>query len=208
MILNLLDHRLFLKSEWRLLYDQMLDIAYFINFLKQPSFESRDSSKKGKLKTVVILLLLEIPIMLLILLVASHLEHNGLLPIPDNSLPDFIDSIGLATILVAGVIVLPLFEELIVRSYLTFPRFYFSNYWLKKFGYILYGSAFIFAIAHLFNFSTFDKHIYFLPIAIAPQFILGIFTGYIRIIFGLSWSYLFHSMHNLVFLSLYLISGE
>jgi hypothetical protein len=52
---------------------------------------------------------------------------------------------------------------------------------------------------------------FFLPILVLPQFIIGLFLGYIRIKFNMFFAILFHMLHNLIFLSLFffaLQSGE
>jgi len=135
------------------------------------------------------------------------LERFSVLPVADNSLGSLAEPLGSITLLFVGVIIFPLFEELLFRGYLTFPR-YFGGCRLKRgFGVVFYLSSAFFAAAHLCNFSSLNPF-YSIPVVIAPQFILGTFTGYIRIVFGLHWSYLFHSMHNLVFLSAYMFFGE
>jgi hypothetical protein len=40
----------------------------------------------------------------------------------------------------------------------------------------------------------------FIPLLTAPQFITGLFIGYLRVRFGLIWGILLHFLHNLIFL--------
>ena len=65
-----------------------------------------------------------------------------------------------------------------------------------------------FGLIHILNFEP-SLNIYLLaPILVAPQIVIGINLGYLRIRFGLIWSILFHAFHNGILLSIALLTGE
>jgi len=80
-------------------------------------------------------------------------------------------------------------------------------FYLKRFVYIFYGSALLFALLHLFNFLDF-KQIWFLaPLLILPQFILGLILGFVRMKFGLAWAIANHLIHNAVLVTPVILIG-
>lgn len=69
---------------------------------------------------------------------------------------------------------------------------------LKYFKYLYFLSALIFGLVHLFNIDHFSiVTLVVSPILILPQFVSGLFLGYIRMKFGIFYSILFHSLMNL-----------
>jgi len=181
-------------------------LTAFLYFLKYPTTEKiPDIDIFDKVKIVLTLIVIELPIMIMVLTVAAILDYFKFLPLPSSSLPDLIDPLGLILILILGTIVLPGIEEIIFRSYLVLPKSLNNYIWTRKFGHVFYASSMVFACAHLINFSDKTQAILFAPILLAPQFILGIFAGYLRVKFGIIWGFFFHSIHNLIFLSLFII---
>jgi hypothetical protein len=83
---------------------------------------------------------------------------------------------------------------------------YIINIWNKKFTWVFYISAGTFGMLHISNYSP--KFIIFLlmPILVLPQFIVGLFCGYIRIRLGFFWGYFLHAAHNFVFIVPFLIT--
>lgn len=82
-----------------------------------------------------------------------------------------------------------------------------NNYYAKHFGLIFYLAAFSFAIVHAFNFFTLRDIWFLLPLLIAPQLIMGILFGYIRMRYGLIWSIFNHFLHNMLLTAPFLILG-
>jgi len=76
-------------------------------------------------------------------------------------------------------------------------KFLYSNY---KIYY--YTSALIFSGLHITNFiNIIPKELYYLsPIYVLPQFIFGLFAGYIRIKNGFIFAIIFHFIFNLPFI--------
>jgi len=84
---------------------------------------------------------------------------------------------------------------------------YIISIWSRKFIWVFYLSAAIFGMLHISNYSP--KLITFLlmPILVLPQFIVGLFCGYIRIRLGFFWGYLLHVSHNFIFIIPFLITA-
>ena len=68
----------------------------------------------------------------------------------------------------------------------------------KSFNYFFYGSAFVFALMHISNFSPYNYHVYlFYPFYTLPQFVMGLFIGYVRMKHGFISGWSLHSLINL-----------
>ncbi|NOS55177.1 MAG: CPBP family intramembrane metalloprotease [Cyclobacteriaceae bacterium] len=125
---------------------------------------------------------------------------------PLRELRGIINLHGYTFFLLLVVIILPFCEELVFRSYLTWPRFFKQKFLIDHFGWIFYASAVLFALVHISNYP--DEEInQFIPILISPQFITGLFAGYLRVKFGLLWGFLFHALHNLFLLIVLIAFG-
>lgn len=82
---------------------------------------------------------------------------------------------------------------------------YFILFFKKKYTLLFYISALVFGLVHIPNFSQSlpGELRIFSIIFILPQFFVGVFTAYLRIRLGLSWSILLHTCFNLPSLILY-----
>jgi len=88
--------------------------------------------------------------------------------------------------------------------------FYFSkkyqliikDFWQKNFRWIYYFSAITFGFFHFSNFDLAPSSFLLIPILTLPHTIGGLFFGYIRIKHGFIYSLIFHSLNNLISLSL------
>ncbi len=124
-------------------------------------------------------------------------------------------------VLLLVVIIIPFIEEIIFRLFLRFKRnyllqmiisafpqtkTYILNFWNKNFGYIFYLSALGFALIHITNFDSGSTIPYLFPILVLPQFITGLFTGYLRVRYNFMTGYLLHALHNAVFITIALLS--
>lgn len=80
------------------------------------------------------------------------------------------------------------------------PQFYSVYFYLF---------AVLFATIHIGNFEKAVplEYLWFVPLLILPQFIMGIFFGYIRLKNGFLWGVLMHSLTNLPAVVLYLMSA-
>ncbi len=101
--------------------------------------------------------------------------------------------------------------EILLLSIYFAGRELFNKYiisaWNSKFSWVFYISAATFGMLHISNYSP--KLITFLlmPILVLPQFIVGLFCGYIRLRLGFFWGYFFHASHNFVFIVPFLITA-
>jgi len=99
------------------------------------------------------------------------------------------------------VVLAPVLEEMIFRGPLGF--FKTSPY----FPFAFYCSFVLFGLIHLGNFEITPAVLLLSPLLVAPQTIMGVFLGYIRVRLGLSWAILLHASHNGI-LFLFVSMGE
>ncbi len=182
----------------------------FFSFLKKPNIDERpNKSALFKIKYLFQLALIELPLMGLILALVYFLYEYGFIIQSADPLSPFralVERYGYTLFLLLGIIAVPFCEEVIFRSYLTWPRFFNQRFLKTHFGLLFYVSAILFALAHIPNIP--DEEInFFIPILITPQFFTGLFTGYLRVKFGLLWGFLFHALHNLFCITLLIALG-
>jgi hypothetical protein len=97
-------------------------------------------------------------------------------------------------VLLAGIILAPVLEELIFRG----PLIFFRN--SRFFPYIFYGITLLFGFYHITNFELSRQVLLLSPLLVAPQLCVGVFLGYIRVRFGLLWAMLLHALYNFALL--------
>ena len=197
-----------------------------ISFLKNPIDEAGpELSVAEKFKTLIYLLIIEIPIMGVLVLLISGLETLGLIDADKHKILDMIKSYPVILLLILTVIVGPLIEELIFRLYLRYKdnyalRFlisivsltgvrnkqkaekFFISLWEKRYKFIFYFSAVIFGVIHISNYEFSYAILLLSPILVAPQIILGLIIGYLRIRNGFVLGLLLHSLHNAFFIGI------
>lgn len=194
------------------------------SFLKNPKDEQDiDQSKQKKVKILFSLLAIDIPIMVLLSVLINNLAKLGWVKIENHQLKLLMDIMPIGLVFLLAVIIIPFIEEIIFRFLLRFKRNYFIqiiislfpqtktpflNFWNKKFGYIFYLSAIVFAFIHITNYDSNDNIIYLIPILVLPQFIMGLFLGYLRVRYNFMLGYFMHALHNAIFISVALFSME
>jgi len=87
-------------------------------------------------------------------------------------------------------IIAPLIEELIFRG----PLIFFKS--SRFFPLAFYISFLAFGAIHIGNFENLENAIWLSPLLVAPQLIMGVFLGFIRVKLGLLWAMLLHGCHN------------
>lgn len=98
------------------------------------------------------------------------------------------------------VVLAPTIEELIFRG----PLVFFKR--SSLFPLAFYLSCLVFGLVHLSNFENGSSMIWWAPLLVAPQIIMGFFLGFIRVRLGLIFAILMHMGHNgLLFLLISLI---
>ena len=193
-------------------------------FLKNPVDQQDQNQNIGfKSKNLLSILALDVLIMLVLLAVLYIIENTGLIDTKDHRLLKLIEQVPLWLIFIIAVIILPFIEEIIFRLYLRLKHNYplqflffilsaggkkqsesvvarIENKWHKYYKIIFYFSAVLFALIHLVNYDISPKVLVFAPLLFAPQFLVGLLTGYIRVKFGFLWGFYLHALHNLIFL--------
>ncbi len=69
---------------------------------------------------------------------------------------------------------------------------------LRRFYFAFYLSCFLFSLIHFTNYHPASyKLLLSMPLIILPQFIGGAFLGFVRMKYGIKYSFLFHSITNI-----------
>ena len=97
---------------------------------------------------------------------------------------------SLFTVFCLMAIVAPIIEELIFRG----PLVFFKS--SRFFPLAYYISFLAFGAIHIGNFQNLEEAVFIAPLLVAPQLIMGVFLGFIRVKLGLSWAVLLHGCHN------------
>lgn len=199
-----------------------------IIFLKKPSDSIYPiQSIKSKLNSLLTILIIDLLVIAIISFIINILDNFINLNLQNHQILILLELIPIWLVIVLVVIILPFFEELIFRLFLRFEYNYYiktiikvlsiflnvqniENYyksiWFSKYIYIFYFSSIAFAFVHLSNFDLNSIILITIPILILPQFVLGLFIGYLRVRFSFILGFLFHSIHNLIFIVITLIS--
>ena len=201
-------------------------------FIKKPVELSEDkASLQLKIGTCGALFLIQIPPLLVLMALVGGLEQLGLWDEDMHSLQKIFQEMEPVLIFLFAVIMAPLLEEVMFRLILRFRSNFLilwsihigvalhlgqkrsllktaRKVWDKFYGWIFYLMALAFGLMHIMNFEP-SLNIYLLaPILVAPQILIGINLGYLRVRFGLIWSILFHAFYNGVLMSIALLTGE
>ena len=199
-------------------------------FLKNPKDEAGPKrTVVQKVKTLLSLLLIEIPIMVVLILLISGLDQLGLVDTENHAMENLIKSVSIPVLLLVVVIIIPFFEELLFRLYLRYKDNYalhfivavasltgkrnqqkaatfLSSVWTKRYKFIFYFSAVFFGMVHLTNFEFSYTILLLSPILVAPQIILGLIIGYLRVRDGFISGFLMHGLHNALFIGIGILS--
>ena len=194
----------------------------FSNFLKCPADKQDiNQSKQQKTKRLFSLLAIDIPIMILLSMLMYSFDKLGWVEIENHKVGLQLDSNPVWLVLLFAVIILPFVEEIIFRLFLRFKKNYplrvviaafprtkkvICSFWNKKYGYVFYLAAVAFALLHIKNYDFENTKVFIFPILVLPQFMLGLFIGYLRVRYNFMLGYLLHALHNAVFITVALLS--
>ncbi len=78
----------------------------------------------------------------------------------------------------------------------------------KIFPFLFYLSALVFALVHLSNFQIGPERWVIAPLFVLPQFILGLYLGYVRIRNNIFYSIYIHALNNLIPIILFLAADK
>lgn len=195
----------------------------FYAFLISPTENKDDkASTKNKIAQLISIFFLNLPVVIVLILIIGIVESTGAYNTEKHKISDLLnESPRLA--LFSAVIIAPLIEELIFRTYLVkkyspikilsiISHFFMlknkdlaynilSSYWEKYYKYIIYFSAFIFGLVHITNYDINTNLLLFSPLVISPQIYIGLCLAYLRVKFGLIWAMAYHSFYNFILMA-------
>lgn len=196
----------------------------FLAFLKHPSEQPDPIQKRQqKAKRLFSLLIIDMAAMIILMPIMYGVEKLGLIDSEKHEITKLMNQYPISIIILLVVVIIPFIEELIFRLYLRFKYNYIAqsillvssvtgaqnkskleiflkNFWSKNFKAIFYLSAILFGYVHLFNYEYSTTILLLSPILIAPQVIIGLFLGYLRMKYNLVLGYFMHAIHNAIFL--------
>lgn len=174
--------------------DIQITVNHIFNYIKNPTCTKREElSTKDIVKTLLTILGLSFAFSFFFIIIISGLESLGLFSMDDHAITKMFEELPPIAIIGAAVVIAPIFEELIFRAPITL-----FCYYKKSFRWIFYGFALAFGYMHIANYEL-NTTIWLLsPILVAPQIVLGLFLGYIRVTLGLIYSILFHAVYNAI----------
>ncbi len=208
-----------LKEAW-------IEAFTFIRTPHEPSLaEIEESGITRRFSRLFQILLLDLICMLPLMGVLGLIEHFGILNLDDHALKEMLEQFDIWWIVVFVVLVGPIAEELIFRLHLS-RRWNLVAGVMEIFGaisnrtsrqeaaqrvkvqwdhyyswFFLLNSA-AFAFIHILNFDSDAVPIWLVPLIVLPQFVAGLFFGYIRVKNGgLLWSFALHALHNAVLIT-------
>lgn len=201
----------------------------FLKYIKKPDTLSMVLTRSGKFRMLWQILILDVALVFLYsLIVLIPLEYFGWINDTDSKFKP--EEFSISIVILMAVVIAPLLEELIFRWPLLYRRNYlyrviasiarlfvrfdkkeqFSydarSYYHSGFPYFFYGMAILFAFVHITNFHLEMRILLLSPLIVLPQFIGGMFLGYVRVRLGIWWSVLLHAMHNSVYIMFLVIS--
>lgn len=167
-------------------------LEHFKTFLKAPNNNGNQTLFDGftKIQIFTTALIIAFFLNFCFTIVFSIIETMGLVDFDNHASAKLFEEFPYYVVVLLGVILAPVMEELIFRGPLTLFR---DNKW---FIYIFYFFAVSFGLVHITNFEITRNVIILAPILVAPQIIIGLLLGVIRMQYGLLYSMLFHAIYN------------
>jgi hypothetical protein len=199
-------------------------IKNFLNFLKHPKDEKDTDATFGfKVKTLVILFLFSLPIIYAWGYLFTTLQKFNWLDAGTNVNASLIYKYSFFKLMLLGVVLPPIWEELAFRLPLRYKYNYLmqllaylisltgfvqienwnetvQKYWQKHFAKFFYLLAIAFGFVHMYNFVDHKQLWAWIIVLVFPQLFIATILGYIRVRFSLPWSMTYHAFHNFMFL--------
>jgi len=195
--------------------------------LKQPrDLEDPSATLEEKVQTLFRVLGIDLLCMMALMGLLAALSEWGVVPVEENHLAEILEQIPVPALLGLGILLIPMLEELIFRSYLRFEANYLLQPMLLLLGFvtdrealtqsvrqgwdywypvIFFASAVIFGLVHITNYSLTPEVLLWTPVLVLPQVVAGLFMGYLRVRFGFIWGFFLHALHNFAFLGIPLL---
>lgn len=165
-------------------------------FIKRPDDKRLDLTFNFKEKSAVLLILFTLNLVL-------HISIGFITDLFDEIEPEYKwkrDYSSLIVFIMIGL-VMPFLEEFLFRYFLRHDKInakiISADKWNALFPYLVYSSAFSFAIVHLINY-TFPNFTwwYIYPITVIPHFMSGLILSFIRVRINFYAAVLFHMSWN------------
>ncbi|MBT8310380.1 MAG: CPBP family intramembrane metalloprotease [Flavobacteriaceae bacterium] len=171
-----------------------LTLNRVLEFIKNPvCSRDKEMSLRDKGLMMFIILGLSFTINFVFVFLIGALEQFGLFSMEDHAINQMFDEFSPLIIMFLAIIIAPIFEELIFRAPITL----FCKY-KNVFRWVYYGLALAFGYVHITNYDMTTNVLLFSPILVAPQIILGLFLGLIRVQLGLLYAMIFHAVYNAI----------
>lgn len=165
-----------------------------VSYIKNPYCkELTEESRTSIPKLFLVVLAMSFTLNFTFILIIGLFEQMGLFSMESHAINKMFEDFSPAIIILLAVIVAPVVEELIFRGPLTL----FCRY-RKAFKWIFYVFAIVFGYIHITNYHMTTNVLLISPILVAPQILLGLFLGMIRVQYGLIYSILFHAIYNAI----------
>lgn len=197
----------------------------FWSFIKNPKDQKDTNQTTGnRFKQLFSILVLDVILVSIAAFLISVAEEAGFISTESHIMNELMYSSSKWYILFIGVVLAPVFEEIIFRLYLrkrynpiqlislvggavkpsahNSLKLSIDKYWHKYYKGFFYFAALVFGVVNIFNYELSLSVLIFTPLLISPQFIAGLFMGYLRVRFGLLWGMLLHMLHNHLFVGL------
>lgn len=198
-------------------------IEQLLQFLRHPTdhFAAR-TSPRTCVRALLVLLAFDLLITFALGAIIGLLDDAGLFDLGNHAVADALTEYSPGQLLLIAVVGTPLAEELIFRlplRYRTNPVVGLARVftpttteevdarlaadlrgtWDRCFPYTFYGLTAAFALVHLLNYGGWTTGLLlFSPLLVAPQFVTGALTGFLRVQYGFVWAVVLHALHNLV----------
>lgn len=196
----------------------------FSFLLKPKDFKLSNVSNRTKIRVAITLAIFDLLLSTVVGVLVYFLQHLELVKLPSNAVEEWIKTHGFLLAVFGVAILGPFVEEVLFRAFISFRRCYPILFWidLKEAGgrsrFVAIKQAWVFwerifpllvylliagfGFVHLSNFSD-DMPLWLSVIVVIPQIIGGAVLTYLRIRYGLVWSWLAHGTHNFILLVVY-----
>lgn len=164
----------------------------YLRFLAHPNCGDKTLFKSySKAQVFTVALLLAFTINFGFTIIFTILDLLQIINFEDHASTKLFEEFPPYAIVLLGVVVAPILEELIFRA--PIPLFCKFKRW---FPFVFYVFAIGFGIIHITNFEITKNVLLLTPILVAPQILIGLFLGVIRLQYGLIYAMLFHAIYN------------
>lgn len=208
-----------LKEEWQ------IALQYIKNPYEPSLEEVAESNGLQKFGRLFKILLLDLLCMLPLVGVMGLIEQLEIINLDDHALKAMLEQYPISAIAAIVILLGPFLEELIFRLHLSRRWNLIAGLgewftilskkvlreeaaelvkvkWNRYYRLFFYLNAAAFALVHMTNFQAIDVPLWVIPLIVFPQFIAGLFFGYIRVKNGnLLWAIAMHALHNAILIT-------